>query len=63
MLDQKRTILLERRKAWPEEAQFNMPDEIAISTFKALLPAPEECLKAVELLKKLYDGKDYLGPA
>jgi hypothetical protein len=65
MLAQKKSILFERQKAFPDEESFAniINTDMAIETFKTLLPTQEECLQSVDILKSLYDGKDYIGPS
>jgi hypothetical protein len=36
---------------------------LATQIFKLSLPSKAECLRAVETLKALYDGNDYVGPS
>jgi hypothetical protein len=65
LLSQKKSLLVERAKAFPALIDGDVSDRmaaIATDTFKRLLPSREECLVALDTLKAMYDGVDYIGP-
>jgi len=64
LLSQKKALLEERAKFFPAVSHEDPEKQaaIAVDAFKKSLPAKEECLFALDTLKSMYDGVDYLGP-
>jgi hypothetical protein len=65
MLASKKTLLMERLSNFPAQPGISKPTDIKQATeiFRRSLPSRDECLKAIDTLKNLYDGNDYIGPS